>query len=102
MRRFVVSQERLRELMLAGLFGLSVCGLLFGKYLETQSQKVDEVIANGRAQKEKLAVLQDRVREVQETLSHWKDLRERIRASLPQGSNEPSNVGTKERSYMTY
>jgi murein DD-endopeptidase MepM/ murein hydrolase activator NlpD len=86
MRRFVVSQERLRELMLAGLFGLSVCGLLFSKYLETQSQKVDEVIANGRAQKEKLAVLQDRVREVQETLSHWKGLRERIRASLPQGS----------------
>jgi murein DD-endopeptidase MepM/ murein hydrolase activator NlpD len=85
MRRFVVSQERLRELLLTGMLGLFICGLLFNKYLEEQSQKFDEIIANGQAQKEKLSLLRDRAREVQETLSHWKGLRERMRASLPRG-----------------
>ena len=86
MRRFVVSPQRLRELMLAGILGLSICALLFSNYLDAQRQEVDEIITNARAQKEKLSVLRERVIEVQETLSHWKGLRERIRASLPHGS----------------
>ena len=83
MRRFVVSPERLRELLLVGMLFLSACGLFFSEYLETQRKKVDEVFANGQVQIEKLTVLRDRVKEVQETLSRWKGLRERIQASLP-------------------
>jgi murein DD-endopeptidase MepM/ murein hydrolase activator NlpD len=85
MRRFVVSQERLREVLLIGMLGLSVCGWLLSNYLEEESQKVDEIIANGQAQKEQLSVLRARTREVQETLSRWKGLRETLRASLPRG-----------------
>jgi murein DD-endopeptidase MepM/ murein hydrolase activator NlpD len=86
MRRFVVSRERVRELLLLALLGLSICGLYLSNYLEAQSQKFDEVIANGQAQKERLSILRERAKEVQETLSRWKALRERIRASVPQGS----------------
>jgi murein DD-endopeptidase MepM/ murein hydrolase activator NlpD len=85
MRRFVVSQERLRKLLLVGMLLLSICGLFLSEYLEAQSRQVDEVIANGQAQKEKLSLLRERAREVDETLSRWKGMRERIRAALPQG-----------------
>jgi len=85
-RRFIVSRERIRELLLLGLLGLSVCGLLASKYFEGQSHKIDAVIANGQAHKEKLSALRDRTREVQETLSRWRGLRERIRMALPKGS----------------
>ena len=60
------------------MFFLSVCGLFFSEYLEAQRTKVDEVIANSQAQIEKLSVLRDRAREVQETLSRWKGLRGKI------------------------
>jgi murein DD-endopeptidase MepM/ murein hydrolase activator NlpD len=86
MRRFVVRPERVRELLLVAMLLLLVCGLLFSKYLEAQTEKFDEIIANGQTQKEKLSVLRERAREVQETLSRWKGLRERISASLPRGS----------------
>jgi murein DD-endopeptidase MepM/ murein hydrolase activator NlpD len=94
MRRFVVSRERLRELLLVGLLFLSVCGLFLTQYLEAQQKKVDEVAAVGQSQIEKfgqsqmetLSVLRDRVKEVQKTLSRWKGLRERIEASLPHRS----------------
>jgi murein DD-endopeptidase MepM/ murein hydrolase activator NlpD len=86
MRRFVVSPERFRELLLVGLLFLSACGLFFSEYLEAQKKKVDEVIANGHSQIEKLSILRDRAREVQETLSRWKGLRGKIQALLPQRS----------------
>jgi murein DD-endopeptidase MepM/ murein hydrolase activator NlpD len=86
MRRFVVCPERFRELVLVGLLFLSACGLFFSEYLEAQRTKVDVVIANSQAQIEKLSGLQDRVKEVQETLSRWKGLRGKIQASLPQRS----------------
>ena len=94
MRRFVVSRERLRELLLVGLLFLSVCGLFFSRYLEARGKKADEFIAAGQphiekfgqSQIEKLSVLRDRAKEVQETLSRWKSLRERIQASLPRRS----------------
>ena len=87
MRHFVVSQKRVRELILAGVLVLSVCGLLFSNYLEAQRQRVHELITSARAQKEKLSALRERVTAVQESLSHWKGLRDKIRASLPQGNN---------------
>ena len=86
MRRFVVSPERFRELLLLGLLFLSAGGLFFSEYLEAQKKKVDVVLSNSQAQIEKLSGLQDRVKEVQETLSRWKGLRGKIHASLPQRS----------------
>jgi murein DD-endopeptidase MepM/ murein hydrolase activator NlpD len=86
MRRFVVSPEQFRELLLVGMLFLSACGLFFSEFLEAQKTKVDEVMANGQAQIEKLSGLRDRVKEVQETLSRWKGLRGKIQASLPQRS----------------
>jgi murein DD-endopeptidase MepM/ murein hydrolase activator NlpD len=91
MRRFVVSRERLRELTLLGLLGISLCGLLLSKYLEAQSKKFDEIMAMGEAQKERLSILRDRTSEVRETLSRWKGLRERIRASLPHSRKEAAD-----------
>jgi murein DD-endopeptidase MepM/ murein hydrolase activator NlpD len=85
MRRFVVSQERLRKLLLVGILLLSICGLFLSDYLEARSRKIDEVIASSQAQKEKLSLLRDQAREVHETLSRWQGMREKIRAALPQG-----------------
>jgi murein DD-endopeptidase MepM/ murein hydrolase activator NlpD len=85
-RRFVVSQKGLRQLLLAGITVVFAGGVVFSEYLEAERKKVDDVIANGQAQKEKLSVLRDRAQEVQETLSHWKGFRERIHASLPRRS----------------
>jgi murein DD-endopeptidase MepM/ murein hydrolase activator NlpD len=91
MRRFVVSRERVRELVLVGMLFLSVGGLFFSWYLEAERKKVDEAVARGQSRMEKfgqtqlqqLSVLRDQAREVQKTLSRWKGLRERIQASLP-------------------
>jgi murein DD-endopeptidase MepM/ murein hydrolase activator NlpD len=91
MRRFVVPPERVRELLLVGILFLAVCALFFSRYIEAQRKKVDEVVAHRQSQIEKfnrsqietLSRLQERTRGVQETLSRWKGLRERIHASLP-------------------
>ena len=50
MRRFVVSPERFRELLLVSMLFLPACGLFFSEYLEAQRTKVDVVIANSQAQ----------------------------------------------------
>lgn len=89
-RRFVVSQRGLRQLLLAAITIVFAIGVVFSEYLEVERKKVDNVIANGQAQKQKLSVLRDRAQEVQETLSHWKGLRERIYASLPRRSESAS------------
>ena len=93
-RRFVVSQKGLRQLLLAGITVVFAGGVFFSEYLEAERKKVDDVIANGQAQKEKLTVLRSRAQEVQKTLTHWKGLRERIHASLPR-RGEPAS----ERQY---
>jgi len=86
MSRFVGPQKRLRELLLTGLLVVSICALMLNEFLEEQRKKVEEVVASGQTQKEKLSALHDRAKEVQETLSRWKELREKIHASLPQRS----------------
>jgi murein DD-endopeptidase MepM/ murein hydrolase activator NlpD len=86
MHRFVVSQKGLRQLLLAGITVAFAGGVVFNDYLEAQSEKVADVIANSQAQKERLIALRNRAQEVQKTLAHWKSLRERIRASLPRRS----------------
>jgi murein DD-endopeptidase MepM/ murein hydrolase activator NlpD len=94
MRRFVISRERLREALLAVALFLSICGFFFSRYLEAQEQQADEIVAAGQLQIDqlgqfqiaKLSALRDRAREIQETLSRWKGLRERIQASLPRQS----------------
>ncbi len=87
--RFVVSKKGLRQLLLAGITVVFASGVFFSDYLEAERRKVDDVIANGQAQKEKLTVLRNRAQEVQKTLAQWKGLRERIQASLPRQS-EPT------------
>lgn len=81
--RFVVSRKGLRQLLLAGLTIGFASAAAFSGYLQAQSKKVADVIASGEAQREKLGVLRNRAREVQKTLAQWKELRERIHASLP-------------------
>ena len=93
-RRFVVSQKGLRQLLLAGITVVFAGGVLFSDYIEAEKKKVDDVIANGQAQKDKLTVLRNRAQEVQKTLVQWKGLRERIQASLPR-RGEPAS----EREY---
>jgi len=95
MRRFVVPQKRLRELLLTGLLVVSICGLVLSEFLAAQKRKLDAVATSGQTQKEKLSALHDRAKEVQETLSRWKELREKIHASLPQRSKAAA-AGSKE------
>lgn len=95
MRRFVVSRKRLRELLLTAILLVSICGLMLSEFLAEQRKKVEEVVARGQTQKEKLTILRDRAKEVQETLVRWKELRENIHTSLPQRSNGAAE-GQKE------
>ncbi|MPZ78544.1 MAG: peptidoglycan DD-metalloendopeptidase family protein [Deltaproteobacteria bacterium] len=81
-RRFVISQKELRQIVLAGITMMFAVGVYFSEYLEAKRKKADAVVAQGQAQKEKLAALRNRAQEVQKTLSHWKGLHERIQASL--------------------
>jgi murein DD-endopeptidase MepM/ murein hydrolase activator NlpD len=79
-------------------------GVFFNEHLEAERQKVDEAIAKGQAQNEKLSLLRNRVQEVQATLSHWKGLRERIRASLPRRSGsvaQPKYEGEELQEFLT-
>src|SRR5436309_5103595 len=90
----LVSKKGLRQLLLAGITVVFAGGVLFSDYIEAEKKKVDDVIANGQAQKDKLTVLRNRAQEVQKTLVQWKGLRERIQASLPR-RGEPAS----EREY---
>jgi murein DD-endopeptidase MepM/ murein hydrolase activator NlpD len=94
-RRLVVSQKRLRELLLAFFTLMSICGLLLSEYLEAERQRVEEVSASSRAQREKLSVLHDRAAEVEKVLARWRGLRERIQASLPE-RKRASAMGRQE------
>lgn len=94
-RRFVVPQKRLRELLLIGLMVVSICGLILSEFLAAQRQKLDAVLASGQTQKEKLSVLSARAKEVQATLARWKELREKLHASAPQ-RGKAAAVGSKE------
>jgi len=76
--------------LLAAITVVFAGGVFFNEYLEAERKKVDDVIANGQAQKEKLSLLRNRVQQAQETLSHWKGLRERIYASMPRRSGAAS------------
>ena len=89
-RRFVVSQKGLRQIVLAGMTAMFAGGVFFSEYLDAERKKVDHVIAHGQAQKEKLSALRDRAQEVQKALSHWRGMRERIHASLPHRSGSAS------------
>jgi murein DD-endopeptidase MepM/ murein hydrolase activator NlpD len=84
MRRFAVAPERLRELVLVGLLLLSFGALMVSDFLLVQRKIVDDVIASGQNQKEKLSALSDRTKEVQATLKRWKEMREKIQASMSQ------------------
>src|SRR5262245_44445762 len=76
MQRFAVWPHRLREFFLVGLLLLSFGALMVIDYVEVQRKKVDDVVAIGRSQKEKLTILNDRAKEVQDTLNRWKEMRE--------------------------
>lgn len=95
MRRFAVRPERLRELVLVGLMLLSFAGLMVSEYVTEQRKIVDDVIASGQNQKEKLSALSDRTKEVQATLKRWKEMREKIHASMPQ-RNQASGQNRQE------
>jgi len=89
-RRFAVSQKGLRQIVLAGITAMFAGAVFFSEYLAAERKKVDDVIANGQAQKQKLSALRERAQEVQKTLSHWRGFHERIHAALPGRSGSAS------------
>ena len=91
-RRFVLSQKGLRQILLAAITVVFAGAVFFNEYLDAERKKVDDVIATGQAQKEKLSALRDRARQVQETLARWKGWRDRIQASLPPRSASASET----------
>ena len=95
MRRFVVSPRELRQLLLLAVTLFSFGWIYFSDQFALQKRKVEEVVATAQTQKEKLSVLRDRAKEVQEALARWKGLREKIQASLPR-RDKPSAAGRLE------
>ncbi len=83
MRRFVVSPQELRQLLLLGATLFCFGWVYFSDQFALQKKKAEELLAKAQTQKEKLSVLRDRTKEVQEALAHWTRLREKIQASLP-------------------
>lgn len=92
-RRFVVSQAGVRYLLWTGLFLLSLGGRFLSDYvaLALQKKEVQEIIAKAQARREIVSGLRERTKEVQELLSRWKGLHERIEASLPRRSRASSD-----------
>lgn len=82
-RRFAISRAGIRRLLWAGLFLLALAGALLNDYIALQKQKLQEVIAEAEAQREKVSGLSERTQEVRELLGRWKAFRERIQTSLP-------------------
>ena len=83
MRRFALPHKRLRELLLTGVLLLLLIGLVASEYFVAQRQKLDEVIASGQWQKEKLTGLSERAKQIQMTLTRWRALRGKLHAALP-------------------
>ena len=82
MLRFVVSPQELRQLLLLAVTLFCFGWIYFSDQFARQRKKVEEVVAKAQTQQEKLSALRDRTKEVQETLAHWKGLREKIQASV--------------------
>lgn len=83
MRRFVISPQELRQLLLLGATLFCFGWVYFSDQFALQKKKVEEVVAKAQTQNEKLSVLSDRTKEVQEVLARWQALRKKIQASLP-------------------
>jgi murein DD-endopeptidase MepM/ murein hydrolase activator NlpD len=95
MRRFVVSPQELRQLLLLGATLFCFGWVYFSEQFALQKKKVEEVVAEAQTQKDKLSALRDRTKEVQEALARWKGLREKIQASLPR-RDKASGAGRLE------
>lgn len=95
MRRFAISPQELRQLLLLGATLFCFGWVYFSEQFALQKKKVEEVVAEAQTQKEKLSALRDRTKEVQEALARWKGLREKIKASLPR-RNKASGAGRLE------
>jgi murein DD-endopeptidase MepM/ murein hydrolase activator NlpD len=91
MHRFVISPRELRYLVLGGMTLLCAGAWLFSDYVAVQRKQVEEVIAKARAQQAKLSGLQEKTREVQETLASWKQMRGKIQVSLPRRSRHSAD-----------
>lgn len=90
--QFVVSQQGLRYIVLCGTLLLCSGAWSVNDYLALERKKVEEVTAKARAQQEKLSLLRERTKELQEVLSRWQGVREKIQASLPRRSRVSSDA----------
>ncbi len=82
-RRFVVSQAGLRRLFWTVLLLLGLGALSLSDYVALQKKRLRQVIAKAQAQRERVSALGEKTEEVQELLSRWKVLQEKVQASLP-------------------
>lgn len=90
-RRMMVTPEGLRSLLLGGIALVCAAGSLANDYLALQRKQVEDVMAKAQTQQAKLAGLQQKSREVQETLASWKDMREKVHVSLPRRSRRSAD-----------
>jgi len=95
MRRFTISPQELRQLLLLGATLFCFGWVHFSDQFALQKKMVEEVVAKAQTQKEKLSTLRDRAEDVQEALVRWKGLREKIQASLPR-RDKASTAGRHE------
>lgn len=82
-RRFVVSQAGLRRLLWTVLLLLGLGALSLSDYVALQKKRLQQVIAKAQAQRERVSALGEKTKEVQELLSRWKVLQEKVQAPLP-------------------
>jgi len=102
-RRFVISQKGIRQIVLAGITMMFAIAVYLNEHIEAKRKKADAVVAHGEAQKEKLAALRNRAQEVQKTLAHWKGLHEKIQASLSvrnRSASENKHAGEELQQFL--
>jgi len=99
-RRLLVSQRSIRCLLVGAVVLLGICGWLVKDYLRMKSQreKLRQFRVEARAKLGRLPGLQEQANEIHLLVVNWKELQEKIQASLPpQQRSSPNGHHTAEQ-----
>lgn len=93
MHRLVLTRNSIRYLLLCAALLLVGAGWLAGDYLlmRLKKQEVQQLRAETEAHKDRLSALHQRAKDIQRLLGDWKDLHQRLQASLPPQRRSPAN-----------
>lgn len=81
-RRLALSNRAIRALLTGGVILAGIGVLFLADYVRMKFQR-GHLVENVQSQQERLSSLYDRTKEIQDLLRDWKDLGEKLQASLP-------------------